>query len=67
MSDAPRFDHRILASGEHCVTSPDVKGLCAIAGTEVDARHEAGELLALFKRRGIPIRPRTGRMKHEAA
>ena len=38
MSDTPRFEHRILSSGEHCVTSPDVTGLCAVAGTEAEAR-----------------------------
>lgn len=67
MSDAPRFEHRILSSGEHCVTSPDVKGLCAVAGTEAEARLGAAVLLAEFERLGLSIRPRSGSPKHEAA
>lgn len=67
MSDTPRFEHRILSSGEHCVTSPDVKGLCAVAGTEAEARRGAAALLAQFQRLGLPVRPRSGSPKHEAA
>ena len=67
MSDVPRFEHRILSSGEHCVTSPDVKGLCAVAATEAEARRGAVALLAEFQRLGLPIRPRSASPKHEAA
>lgn len=67
MSDAPRLVHRILSSGEHCISSPDVKGLSAVAQTEAEARHNAAALLAEFQRLGLPIRPRTTAMKHEAA
>ena len=67
MSDAPRYEHRILSSGEHCVTSPDVRGLCAIAATEAEARRGAVALLAQFQRFGLPLHPRAGAPKHEAA
>ncbi len=67
MPDMPRFAHRILSSGEHCVISPDVKGLCAVADTEAEAQRGALALLERFHRLGLPIRPRSDRQKPEAA
>lgn len=66
MSDAPRFEHRVLSSGEHCVTSPDIRGLCAVAPTEAESRQGAVALLARCVRLSLPIRPRSGSPKHEA-
>ena len=59
MNNEPRFQHRILSSGEHCVTSPDIKGLCAVAGNEADARREAIALAALFRELGVPLKEQT--------
>jgi len=58
MSDSPRFVHRVLASGEHCVYAPDVKGLGAVAATENEARREALNLLEQFRDMGATIEPR---------
>ena len=67
MSDAPRFVHHILSSGEHCISSPDVKGFSAVAWTELEAWQNADALLAEFRRLGIPLQPRITALKHEAA
>lgn len=67
MSDGPRFEHRTLSSGEHCVISPDVKGLCAVGETEAEAHDGAAALLEQFRRLRLPIRPRADRRKPEAA
>ncbi len=67
MPDEPRLIHRVLSSGEHSITSPDVKGLCAVADTEADARVEAYALLAKLNSLGVRAAARAPRVKHYAA
>jgi predicted RNase H-like HicB family nuclease len=45
-----RFDHKTIENGlYHVITSPDVKGLCATAGTLREAEQEALAQLSLIR------------------
>jgi hypothetical protein len=45
-----RFDHKTIENGlYHVITSPDVKGLCATAGTLREAEQESLAQLSLIR------------------
>ncbi len=72
MSDMPRLEHSVLPSGQHAITSPDVKGFCIVRDTESDARRAAVDMVATLREMELPFEPRRATTtssagKHEAA
>lgn len=59
MPSSVRFDHDMLIeTGQHVITSPDIKGFCivgAIGGSAEHVEREALDMLALIVRMGLPF------------
>ena len=63
-----RFEHQTLSSGQHAVTSPDVKGFCIVAATPEGAIGQAVEMLILiWRRRAGVVQERIAAVEFEAA
>lgn len=68
MPDRIRFEHQTLATGQHAVTSPDIKGFCIVAATPEQAVDQAMEMLMVMRRRnGGDARRRIAAVEFEAA
>ena len=68
MPDRIRFEHQTLASGQHAVTSPDIRGFCIVAATPEQAVDQAMEMLMVMRRRdGDDPHGRIAAVEFEAA
>ncbi len=64
-----RFEHKVLSeTGQHVITSPDIKGFCIVAETYLQAERDAFDMLALLHSQGLGAAPgRLASIEFEAA
>jgi len=64
MPDRITFEHKVLTSGQHAITSPDIKGFCVVGApgdTVSDVEQQAFDVLRLLQKRdrdlpqGVPL------------
>ena len=68
MTNRIRFLHKELDSGQHSITSPDLKGFCIVAATETEAVKQAIDMLEVIRsRRGNANHERVVAVEFEAA
>ena len=51
MTNRIRFTHKELSSGQHAITSPDIKGFCIVAATSQEALQQAIAMLSVIRKR----------------
>lgn len=54
MTTRVTFEHKsLLGSGQHAITSPEIKGFCIVADSREDAERRAIDMLALIQSQGL--------------
>ncbi len=65
------FEHKVLTSGQHAITSPDIKGFCVVGApddTLSNVERQAIEAVSLLRNRSAgAVRERVVAIEYEAA